>query len=123
VHVDGTISGSGAIAFTNIYFNVGSTAPWQAGTSRVVIPTQGTYYVEIVGQTYPGPMDMRLTLNGAVISRILFSYSSVNYVTRSRSIITYLRANDQLQVVCSYSYLTGDSRGGISFMGALLYQN
>jgi hypothetical protein len=94
--VDGKISGSGAIAFTNIYFNVGFTSPWHAGTNRVVIPTQGTYYVEIVGQTYPGPMDMRQTLNGTtVISRILFSYNSVNYVTRSRSIITYLSANER----------------------------
>jgi hypothetical protein len=85
----------------------------------------GTYYMEIVTQTYGGPVcDMNIVLNGNMVLARVYAAYNFNWITRSRSVITYLRQGDQVQVVWgpSTSY-TGDGLAGVSFMGVLLYQH
>jgi hypothetical protein len=118
VHYSGIVSGfSGPFPFDTVFANTGMA--WQAATYTVSIPIAGVYYIEMVLQP-SGVVDMQLTLNGAtVLSRIYLAYAS-SYLTRSRSVLIQLSANDELICNCFDSSITGDGATGVSFQGILL---
>ncbi len=78
VHVDDAVSGTLVIPFSVIYVNVGYNSitccslPYSASTYTVTIPTDGTYYIELVSQfDFGGPIDMHVTLSsGTVLMRL-----------------------------------------------------
>ena len=121
VHIDSSYFGTGTVTFSKVLVNVGSA--WQTSTYSVNIPTTGLYYMEIAGQTNSGPIDMSIILNSSTtLSRVWFALTSTNYITRSRSVLAYLKSGDKLNVYCQSCGLTGEGASGISFQGLLLYQ-
>ena len=121
VHYDYGISGTGVLPLDNVFVDAGSA--WQADTYSVIIPTTGLYYMEIVAQTMYGQIDMSIILNGSTtLTRLWFALTSTSYITRSRSVMAYLKSGDTLYVYCQSCSLTGDGASGISFQGLLLYQ-
>ena len=114
---------TGDLHFTQIFVNLGQA--WSfADNVTVNIPVKGTYYIEMVGHTYIGIIDMRLMLNGSsVVSRLLFLYRNALYVTRSRSILVNLNLGDKLTVQCNACYVNGNAESAVSFQGLLLFSN
>ena len=123
VHLDGTYLGAtGYIPLSVVYLNVGNA--WNTGTYRATIPTTGTYYLEIVTQLYNGPVDMRIMLNfGSSLARIYLGWTNFNWITRSCSVIVYLKVGDFLTVNVFSSGFSGNLQQGTSFQGFLLYMN
>ena len=120
VHYDASFSGSGIFPYNVIYVNVGNA--WSTSNFRVTTPTAGIYYMEMVAQTYPGPIDLRLTLNYiTLLSRLYVGWNNFNWITRSRSVIAYLQVGDVVFVNAISVAITGDNRQGMSFQGILLY--
>jgi hypothetical protein len=120
IHANGSFNiASGPVPFDTVVVNSGLV--WQAATYTVSVPITGTYYIELVGQSYSGYMDMRLTQNGATVLSRLWTAFTATLVTRSRSILAVLSAGDTLVVNCVNCTLTGDGYGGLSFQGILLF--
>ena len=111
---------TGVLSYDFIRVNVGGA--WSKTNNKVVIPTSGTYYVEIVGTTFGGTFDMQLKLfETTVLSRLLFMYdTSLPWVTRSRSVLVNLKVGDLLTVGCSSCSLYGSKT---SFQGIMLHSN
>ena len=123
VHSGSSVTGSGiAMSFPVVRVNVPSSV-WQVSSNNVLIPASGIYYVEMVGQTNTGQIDMRLTLNNSVTLARLYFGSSYNYITRSLPVIQHLQVNSVLSVAYYSVSLLGDAGQGeaLSFQGFVVY--
>ena len=99
-----------------------NTGAYSMDTNSVTVPRTGTYYIQISVMVTSGPADMRLILNEVnVISRLLLSWTDHYYITRSRSLLTYLHMGDTLTVYCIDCFIYSSTYDTVSFQGLLLY--
>lgn len=115
------------VQYAITYLNIGPTLPWNPSSYVMTAVVAGTYYIEFCAITYSGnPVNMIMYLNGVTtLSRLWIGWgNSYSWVSRSRAIIVYLNANDQLQVrMGSMTNFVGNMQQGTSFMGMLLYHH